>query len=158
MHEKYKFVDITIYIKGMDKNEYINLSDFQITTENGFTNFASEDKFLIGLGTHFTKLKGEIFVAPITLDELLALADIKDTQYINRVLRETSDEGEEFLAMLCAKKIRQYMHGKIIMTASSDDSYTYDFKRLKNKNRCRIYPTILTKKLINLYTSIRVTC
>lgn len=124
---KYSFSDITVYMRTKD-GKYLNLTDYEIAfKENERTAYKSKSKFIIVFCSFFYNAYKKRGIKPhicdITLTELLELAGIHDERFAKKY--DDVDNGEELLAMFCAKKIMNYRLGKIVKTNDKDKLYAF---------------------------------
>lgn len=138
LQEKYNFSDISILYR-MENGRYMNLSDFEfgIMPENVI--LENQGRFLLALFTPFTAYRK--LVCPVVLSELLQLANIRNERFVIQAKTGTEDEGDNILALICAKKIMNYNRGKCILKETSDGMIC-EFVRYDGYGRKR---TVLTK-------------
>ena len=124
---KYAFVDITVFMKTSE-GDYLNLTDFDIaSSENEKLRFESESQFIMMFHSFFypmLKKKGiQPYICDITIDELLALAGIRDKSFLSRFVNSDKEMDYQLLSLHCARKIADYRLGKIAKT--NEDTYEF---------------------------------
>lgn len=139
--KRYNFHDISVYYK--QKNGlYIDLTEFEITARNEEKHLPSEAKYVISFLN--TRAENRKCISEISLEEMLILANQKSERFTKQLKQCDSMEGENFLALYCAKKIVNYKCGRIrlIEEESTEKEGIYVFARHDGHNN---YPEVLTK-------------
>lgn len=140
----YNFVDLSVY-KRTNGNEYISLTDYSFSDNIKETvSFDISSEYVLGICTFF---KHQGMIAPVTLNELLDLANIHCNKFVKQIQTGMDeDRSDEVIAQICANKIINYAYGKCILLSESEKDKVYEFKRQKFKDGKRVYPTVLKKK------------
>ncbi len=137
----YNFVDISV-MQRVGINEYVNLTECALVEKNQSVIIHSDYPLLL---TFCAFAKQGLYIAPVTLKELLTLANIRNDNFIKQLYTGVDkSDAEQIIAILCAKKILSYDYGKA-MSKSNTDEITYEFKRQRFVEGKRIYPVVLTK-------------
>lgn len=148
---KYTFFDVVIFRKT--PKGYIDITNFSFDEKYYFDkaayhDFDSESRYLIALWY------GNVYlISPITIDELLILANIKDNSSFTNQCRYAVDEtkANDVLAMICGDKIANYNYGSItlevqdIPEGTACNTITYNFSRMKCVDNKRVFPVLLKK-------------
>lgn len=144
LKSQYNFVDIS-FLANIGGNQYIDLSDYSFVYENEkmeFKNLRGNPEFLI---TFCSYIKGDRYVADITLEELMSLARISNGQFTNHLTYKVDDDIQIYLeALIAAKKILNYNYGKAERV--DKDLNIYNFKIHKYVDGKHVYPTIFQKQ------------
>jgi len=142
LQEKYNFSDISVLYRMKD-GTYINLSDFEfgIVPESVFLE-EQQSRYVLALFTPWTANKN--CLCPVTLQELLQLANVRNERFVIQTKTGTEDEGDTILALVCAKKIMNYGRGKCILKETSD-GMVCEFMRYDGYGKRR---TVLVKNFV----------
>lgn len=139
--EKHNFVDIAIYMRT-GKNKYLNITDFCLSGDNEYISLNTKSKYVL---MFFPFLKQRC-ICDVNINELMALAGI-DQGFAHKFEKQIGDgDGEEYIALICAKKILNYQYGKAVRTGA--DTYAFyrqAWKQVDGKRK-REYPLICEKK------------
>lgn len=107
--EKHNFVDIAIYMRT-GKNKYLNITDFCLSGDNEYISLNTKSKYVL---MFFPFLKQRC-ICDVNINELMALAGI-DQGFVHKFEKQFGDgDGEEYIALICAKKILNYQYGKAV--------------------------------------------
>ena len=135
VYDRYKGADNSIFSKiaGASKEEYYNLTDWQLGTD-GISKllFDSDSQFLIGFATAM----GDYYVSPITVAEVSDLLGY--SQNTNFVQRLNTPSSVLYLMLFYANKLKNACEYSTKCSLSNidkiNDSYEYVFyRRKKNK-------------------------
>lgn len=137
LKDRYKFVDISVLMR-VNRNAYTDLTLIELGDNDDYIyvntkSVGKNPKFLL---TFCTFIRKERYVAEITVNELLALAGIKDGRYPDRLLR---DAGEELTAAICARKIVGYKYGSAQQIKQTGKGYVYSFSRQENRESISVF-------------------
>ena len=140
LQKKYNFSDISVLYR-MKNGTYMNLSDFEfgIVPESVVLE-EQQSRYLLALFTHCTANRN--CLCPVTLPELLQLANVRNERFVIQTKTGTEDEGDNILALVCAKKILNYGRGKCILK-EDNDGMLCEFMRYDGYGKRR---TVLVKK------------
>lgn len=150
---RYSFYDIFIFKKT--PKGYVDFTNFSFEDKfylnpKAFHDFNSDSPYLVALWFGYQYL-----ISPITIDELLLLAKIKDnSSFLNQFKSTVSVEmSNDIVALMCAKKIANYHYGYIALKSDMSskkqnqicDTIVYEFMRKKSASGKRVYTSMLEK-------------
>ena len=120
---KYAYSDLTVFMR-VDDNNYLNITDYsEGDNSNEHVEFHSDAPFAIMFYSLFySSFKDDgtkPYICDITLEELCDLAGVHDAHFIKRF----GETNKGLLAILCAREIVNYQHGKIVKEA--DNKYSF---------------------------------
>lgn len=144
LQKEYNFSDISVLYR-MKNGTYINLSDFEFglaLVSEGVILEEQQSRYVLALFTPWTVNKN--CLCPVTLPELLQLANVRNERFVIQTKTGTEDEGDTILALVCAKKIMNYGRGKCILKETSD-GMVCEFMQYNGYGQRR---TVLIKKFI----------
>lgn len=118
LQKKYNFSDISVLYR-MNNGTYINLTDFEFGIVPEYIVLEErQSRFLLALFAPCTA--GRNCLCPVTLSEILQLANVRNERFVTQTRTGTEAEGDNILALVCAKKIMNYGRGKCVLKETSD--------------------------------------
>jgi hypothetical protein len=150
---KYSFYDIVIFKKT--PKGYVDFTNFSFDDKyyfdtKAYHNFSTDSPYLIALWFGYQYL-----IAPVTVSEMLILANIKDNSSFIMQCRYGMDatRADDIIAMMCANKIANHRYGSISLKYDSVpdghshicDTITYEFMRKKSVSGKRVFTLLLEK-------------
>lgn len=144
LKERYNFVDITIFLRN-ENGRYTNITDYTFIGENETVELHGINSELVIMLCGFMRKK-ERYGCEITVPELLALANIRNSQFLDHIAVGMDKEvAETMIAVMCSEKIKDYAHGRIC-SVKDTDKVVYEFMRCRRSGSNRSYPVIFTKE------------
>jgi len=142
--KSYNFHDISIYCRK-ENGMYLDLTEFEIGESNREILLPTNEQYVISfINTIATRHK---CISETDLTELQILANLKSDRFVKQLKRcaGKEDEGDNLLALYCAKTIVNYNYGKgmLIEEESTEESGIYAFTR---HDGCNHYPVVLKKE------------
>lgn len=139
LQKKYSFSDISVLYRMKD-GAYINLTDFEFgIVPESVALEEQHSRYLLALFTPCTVSRNSL--CPVTIPELLQLANVRNERFVIQTRTGTEEEGDNILALVCAKKILNYGRGKCMLKETAD-GMVCEFMRYDGYGNRR---TVLTK-------------
>lgn len=144
LKKRYNFVDITILLRKED-GRYTNITDYTFIGKNETVELHGINSELVIMLCGFM-WKKERYGCEITVSELLALANIRSSQFLEHIaVGMEKDIAEMLIAVMCSEKIKDYAYGRICCVQNTD-KVIYEFMRCRRAGSSRSYPVVLTKE------------
>ena len=155
-----RFDDVTIY-RRVENNMFVSLTEMELRDFGPksiciFYEINEIDlkyDFCISVFT-CNKIS---YVAGLELDDIIALAGIKNKSFIRQMQTGVDlEDGENITAQLCAKKIVSYPYGKCVQELRDSSGKVFiDFYRTTFEDSKRNYPIVFSKAFKNIPIKVR---